>query len=232
MYENINAIFESRKHYHPLKIKPSARSVYSKLNANIYAENYTSWQSISSINADDFRYSSLLSLFLENSSQKILVWIFDAEHFSRFDGQIERAQHRSLERSWEIFWQPKWVSVSSVMSRSIRSLQTVYPQWVKIAPHIDATGIRGIIDACVYVCVYIYIFCHPSRVTSLDSEHGSVARMPRISRSWQRRSKRFLPFRGSVSRKKKSDRLNIIKLDESLIPRYDNRHVLRIERRS
>lgn len=231
MYENINAIFESRKHYHPLKIKPSARSVYSKLNANIYAENYTSWQSISSINADDFRYSSLLSLFLENSSQKILVWIFDAEHFSRFDGQIERAQHRSLERSWEIFWQPKWVSVSSVMSRSIRSLQTVYPQWVKIAPHIDATGIRGIIDACVYVCVYIYILpsvsCHFPRLGTRFCR-SNAAYLEIVAEKIQT----FPTISFPSLEKKKSTRLNIIKLDESLIPRYDNRHVLRIERRS
>lgn len=201
MYENINAIFESRKHYHPLKIKPSARSVYSKLNANIYAENYTSWQSISSINADDFRYSSLLSLFLENSSQKILVWIFDAEHFSRFDGQIERAQHRSLERSWEIFWQPKWVSVSSVMSRSIRSLQTVYPQWVKIAPHIDATGIRGIIDVCVYLCIYIYFAI---RLVSLPSTRNTVLSLEcRVSRDRGREDPNVSYHFVSITRKKK-----------------------------
>lgn len=95
----------------------------------------------------------------------------------------QRAQHRSLERSWEIFWQPKWVSVSSVMSRSIRSLQTVYPQWVKIAPHIDATGIRGIIDACVCARVYIYIYILPS-VSCHFPRLGTrfIVRMPRLDR--------------------------------------------------
>lgn len=148
------------------KNKIRHKFVYFKIKRAEYLPRLTKFGKASPINRRWLSLFFVIALLSENSRPRFwsgfsthsLVWI------------DQRAQHRSLERSWEIFWQPKWVSVSSVMSRSIRSLQTVYPQWVKIAPHIDATGIRGIIDACVCarVYIYIYIFCHPSRVTSLD----------------------------------------------------------------
>lgn len=64
------------------------------------------------IDADDFHYSSryrsILSKIVEDGQD------FSGKRSSVYLSLSLSFKHRSFERSWEIFWQPKWVSVSTV----------------------------------------------------------------------------------------------------------------------